>query len=103
MSEQFPGWRFDAKNARRGLDAPRVAPDGRETVPNAGTAFLWGVVALGLLGLCEGTLAWVALRWAASLGWVESPEWAPVVGIALAVTYLRGIDRAVFRRPTEGE
>lgn len=96
MSEEFPGWRFDAKNTR-GFDAPRVVPDG-PAVPSPAGTFLWGVVALGLLGLCEGTLAWVALRWAASLGWLEAPDWSPVVGIALAVTYLRGFDRAVFRR-----
>lgn len=105
--DRFTGWRFDAKDDDRDrplfVSSPRVLPDGRPTTVNA-AAVVWGFAALGLLAVCEGTLAWVALRWAASLGWLaETPGWSPVVGIAVAVTYLRGIDRAVFRRPAEDE
>ncbi len=99
MSDAFGNWRFDPKDpADRGLTPPRVLPDGAP-VTGRGAAVAWGLVALGLLAVCEGTLAWVALRWVHTLGWLdEPPGWSPVVGIALAVTYLRGFDRAVFRR-----
>jgi hypothetical protein len=99
MSDDFSGWRFDAKNEQRRFEPPRVVPDARPATSVPAGTFLWSVVALGLLGFCEGTLAWVALRWAHTLGWLaEPPGWAPVVGIALAVTYFRGFDRAVFNR-----
>jgi hypothetical protein len=93
-------WRFDAKDPNdRSLTPPRVLPDGNPVQSASLATFSWGIVALGLLALCEGTLAWFALRWADTLGWLpESPGWAPVVGIAVAVTYLRAFDRAVFTR-----
>lgn len=94
------GWKFDAKNpADRAVTAPRVVPDGRPATPNGAAGMLAGLISLALLGVVEGTLAWVALRWAADLGWLDqAPDWVPVVGMALAVTYLRGFDRAVFTR-----
>jgi hypothetical protein len=99
VTEGFEGWRFDAKApADRSLMPPRVAPDGPTVSSGTVAAALGGVVALTLLAVCEGTFAWIALRWAAELGWMQAPGWLPLVGIALAVTFLRGIDRAVFTR-----
>lgn len=100
MNDNFRPWRFDAKNpADRALTPPRVAPDGRPAGQPVVVSALAGVVALGLLGWVEGALVWIALRWAADLGWLpQSPGFLQVVGLTLAVTYLRGIDRAVFRK-----
>lgn len=94
----FDGWRFDPNDNRK-LTAPRAAPDGPAAPSTSATAIIGGMAMLGMLGVFEGTLAWIALRWAADLGWLATPpEWLPVVGLALAVTFLRGIDRAVFTR-----
>jgi len=57
------------------------------------------MLALGLLGLAEGTLAWIALGWAADLGWLdERPDWWPVTAIAIAIILIRAFDKSVFRR-----
>lgn len=78
-------------------DAPRVVP--KQASRASGSSVLYGLAALGLLGLTQGTLAWIALGWAAELGWLSSsPEWGPVSAIAVAVAYIRGFDWLVFRR-----
>lgn len=89
-------WKFAPKDAaNRGLTPPRALPDAVGATPSV----LLGVAGLGLLGFIEGTLAWIGLRWVADLGWLsEAPAWGPVVGVVMAVTFLRGIDRATFRK-----
>lgn len=94
--------RLDPKDpANDPFTARRVLPEGRR--PNGETpqpgAVLWGSIAIALLGVCQGALAWAALSWVARIGWIsEAPPILPLLGIGVCVAFARAFDKAVFRR-----
>lgn len=58
-----------------------------------------GIAAVGLLSLCEGTLAWVALEHVEDIGWISTRVgWSPIVAITVSINLIRAFDRSVFRR-----
>lgn len=86
----------------RYTDAPRVIPDGPQEpkVPSSGAMFAAMLVAVWLVSLLQGTLAWVVLEYVEDIGWIDSRvPWWPCVAIAAAVNMIRFFDRVAFRRP----
>ena len=79
-------------------DGPRVVPDPTSSGPSV-VAVFWGMISLGLLGACQGTLAWAAFRIAHGQGWLDrTPDLFALIGIATAFAFARAFDRSVFRR-----
>jgi hypothetical protein len=101
MNEPMRPWAFEPKGGSGGFQTPNFVDDGDEPVTKANWVgmFMSGLISVGFLSLCEGTLAWVALEHVEDIGWIDSRvAWAPVVAITMCINLIRGFDRAVFRR-----
>lgn len=72
-----------------------VEPSSKENA----RAVVGGIAAVGLLSLCEGTIAWVALEHVEDIGWISTHVgWSPVVAIVVCINFIRAFDRTVFKR-----
>lgn len=99
MSEPMRPWSFDPKDFRDFQTPNFVDDDEPVTKTNWLVMFMSGLISIGFLSLCEGTLAWIALEHVEDIGWISNhPGWTPIVAITVCINLIRGFDRAVFRR-----
>jgi hypothetical protein len=86
----------------RYTDGPQVLPDGPSdnSNPHPSAFFAAMLVAVWLVSLVQGTLAWVMLEYIEDIGWLDDRvPWWPCVAIVAAVNMIRFFDRVAFRRP----
>lgn len=98
MNEPMRPWTFDPKG--NGFQPPRSSGDDAEPSNKTNAkAIVGGIAAVGLLSLCEGTLAWVALEHVEDIGWISTRVgWSPIVAITVSINLIRAFDRSIFRR-----
>ena len=98
MNEPMRPWSFDPKG--NGFQPPRAMDDDVEPSSKENArAVVGGIAAVGLLSLCEGTIAWVALEHVEDIGWISTHVgWSPVVAIVVCINFIRAFDRTVFKR-----
>lgn len=98
MNEPMRPWSFDPKDFRD-FQPPRSLDDLEPSNKANAMAVIGGIAAIGLLSLCEGTLAWAALEHVEDIGWISTHVgWSPIVAITVSVNFIRAFDRTVFRR-----
>ena len=98
MNEPMRPWTFEPKGNTR-FQAPHSTDDVEPSGKINAMAVISGISALGLLSLCEGTLAWIALEHVEDIGWISARvSWSPIVALVVSINFIRAFDRTVFRR-----
>ena len=84
----------------RYTEAPSVLPE-IEQAPQQSPPMLLAamLVAVWLVSIVQGTLAWIVLEYIEDIGWLdERVPWWPCVAIIAALNMIRFFDRVAFRR-----